>query len=89
LHLRNVLLHNDLLFMIEEPLAKEPRWHATAQDRNEYREIREIAIQVKTLMATSMEPRLRVLFQHHDPYSMFRALKSLFVPKVRVLTMTV
>jgi hypothetical protein len=51
LHLRNVLLHNDLLFMIEEPLAKEFGWHATAQDRDEYRETREIATKVKTLMA--------------------------------------
>jgi hypothetical protein len=85
LRLRNVLLHNDPLFKIEEPLAKEPGWHATAQDRDEYCETREIAIEVKTLMATSMEPRLRVLFQHRDPYSMFRALKSLFAPKVRAL----
>jgi hypothetical protein len=83
--LRNILLHNDLLFMIEEPLAKEPRWHATAQDRDEYHKTREIATEVKTLMATSMEPRLRVLFQHRDPYSMFRALKHLFAPKVRAL----
>jgi hypothetical protein len=36
-------------------------------------------------MATFMEPRLRVLFQHHDPYSMLRALKSHFAPKVRAL----
>jgi hypothetical protein len=62
LRLRNVLLHNNLLFMIEEPLAKEPGWHATAQDCDEYRETREIAIKVKTLMGTSMEPCLRVLF---------------------------
>jgi hypothetical protein len=62
LRLRNILLHNDLLFMIEEPLDKEPGWYATAQDRDEYRETREIAIEVKTLMASSMEPRIRVLF---------------------------
>jgi hypothetical protein len=30
-----------------------------------------------------MEPRLRVLFQHCDPYLMLKALKSLFAPKVR------
>jgi hypothetical protein len=85
LRLKNVLMHNDLLFMIEEPLAKELGWHATAQDRDEYRKIREIGVEVKTLMATSMEPHLRVLFQHRDLYSMFRALKSLFAPKVRAL----
>jgi hypothetical protein len=55
-------MHNDLLFMIKEPLDKEPGWHATTQDRDEYRETREIAIEVKTLMDTSMEPRVRVLF---------------------------
>jgi hypothetical protein len=60
LHLRNVLLPNDLLFMIEEPLAKDPGWHATAQDHDEYRGTHEIATEVKTLMATSMEPRPRV-----------------------------
>jgi hypothetical protein len=81
MHLRNVLLHNDL-FMIMEPLAEAPGWNATAQDREEYRETREIAAEVQTLMSTSMEPRLSVLFQHHDPYSMLKALKSLFAPKV-------
>jgi hypothetical protein len=44
-----------------------------------------IAIEVKTLMDTSVEPHLRVLFHHRDPYSMFRALKSLIAPKVRAL----
>jgi hypothetical protein len=60
--LRNVLFHNDLLFMIREPLAEAPGRNATAQDREEYRETREIAIEVHILMSTSMEPRLRVLF---------------------------
>jgi hypothetical protein len=78
LHLRNVLLHNDLLFMIREPLDEAPGPNATAQDREEYCEAREIA-----WISTSMEPRLRVLFQHHDPYLMLKALKSLFAPKVR------
>jgi hypothetical protein len=61
-HLRNVLLHNDLLFMIEEPLEKAPRWNAAAQDHKKYHETREIATDVQTLMATSIEPCLRVLF---------------------------
>jgi hypothetical protein len=38
LRLTNVLLHNDMLFMMEEPLAKKPGWYATAQDRDKYRE---------------------------------------------------
>jgi DNA modification methylase len=74
-----------LLFMIEEPLAKEHGWYATPRDRDEYRKTREIATEVKTLMATSIEPCQRVLFQHRDLYSMLRALKSLFTPKVRAL----
>jgi hypothetical protein len=44
--LRNILLHNDLFFMIREPLAKEPGWNANAHDREEYHETREIAIEV-------------------------------------------
>jgi hypothetical protein len=71
--------------MIEELVAKEPGWHATTQDRNVYCETHEIAAEVKTLMANSMEPHLRVLFQHRDPFLMFRALKHLFAPKVRAL----
>jgi hypothetical protein len=62
LRLRNVVLHSDLLFMIHEPLAEAPGPNATTQDRKEYCETREIAIEVQTLMSTSMEPRLRVLF---------------------------
>jgi hypothetical protein len=85
LHLRNVLLHNDMLFMIEEPLDKAPSLNATAQDCEEYHETHEIATEVQTLMATSMEPHLRVLFQHRDLYLKLRALKSLFAPKVRAL----
>jgi hypothetical protein len=75
-------MHNDLLFMIRDPLAEAPSPNATAQDREEYHETREIAIEVQTLMSTSMEPRLRVFFQHRDPYSMLNALKSLFASRV-------
>jgi hypothetical protein len=81
--LRNVLLHNDLLFMIMEPLAEAPGWSATAHDCEEHRETHEIAVEVQMLMYTSMEPRLRVLFQYRDLYSMLKALKSLFAPKFR------
>jgi hypothetical protein len=69
--------------MIREPLAEAPGRNATAHDREEYRKTHEIAIEVQTLMSTSMEPRLRVLFQHRDPYSMLKALKRLFAPKVK------
>jgi hypothetical protein len=80
---RNVLLHNDLLYVIEEPLAGAPDPNATAQDRDEYREARDIAIEVHTLMYASMEPRLRAYYQHRDPYSMINALRGLFAPQVR------
>jgi hypothetical protein len=55
LRLRNVLLHNDLLFMIMEPLAEAPGWNATAQVREEYCGTREIVVEVQTLMSTSMK----------------------------------
>jgi hypothetical protein len=36
LRLRNVLLHNGLIFMIREPLAEAPGPNNTAQDSEEY-----------------------------------------------------
>jgi hypothetical protein len=77
-------MQNGLLHVIEEPLAAAPGPNATAQDRNEYREARDIAIEVQILMSTSMEPRLRALYQHHDLYSMLNALKGVFAPQLRI-----
>jgi hypothetical protein len=71
--------------MIEEPLEKAPGWNNVAHDREKYHKTHEIATEVQTLMATSMEPCLRVRFQHCDPYFMLRTLKSHFAPKVRAL----
>jgi hypothetical protein len=81
--LRSVLLNNDLLYMIKEPLAEAPGPNATAQDLDEYCEARDIAIKVGTLMSSSMEPCLKEYYQHHDPYSMINALRSHFAPQVR------
>jgi hypothetical protein len=39
-------MYNDVLFMIMEPLVEAPGWNATAQDREEYRETHEIAVEV-------------------------------------------
>jgi hypothetical protein len=80
---RNVLLHNDLLYVIEEPLAGAPGPNATTQDHNEYREAHDIAIEVQTLMSSSMEPCLKAYYQHRDPYSMINTLRGLFAPQVR------
>jgi hypothetical protein len=74
--LRNVLLHNDLLYMIKEPLDEAPSPNASAQDRDEYHKARDIAIEVQTLMLSSMEPCLKAYYQHHDAYSMSNALKK-------------
>jgi hypothetical protein len=76
-------MQNDLLYVIEERLAGAPDPNATAQDRDEYCEARDIVIKVQTLMSASMETRLRAYYQHRDPYSMINALRGLFAPQVR------
>jgi hypothetical protein len=77
-------MQNDLLYVIEEPLAGAPGPNATAQDRDEYCEAHVIAIEVQTLMSTSMESCLRAYYQHRDPYLMLNALKGLCAPQVRM-----
>jgi hypothetical protein len=57
--LTNVLLNNDLLYVIKEPLDEAPGLNASAQDREEYHEARDIVIRVQSLMLSSMEPRLK------------------------------
>jgi hypothetical protein len=81
--LRNVLLHNDLLYVIKEPLDEAPGLNATAQDREEYREARDIVIRVQTLMLSSMEPCLKAYYEHRDSYLMIDALRSHFAHQVR------
>jgi hypothetical protein len=61
-HVRNFIMQNDLLCVIEEPLAGASIPNATAQDRDEYRKARDIAIEVQTLMSTTMEPHLRAYY---------------------------
>jgi hypothetical protein len=81
--LRNILLHNDLFYVIKQPLDETPGLDATAQDREEYHEAHDIVIRVQTLMLSSMEPHLKAHYDHHDPYSMINALRSHFAPQVR------
>jgi hypothetical protein len=76
-------MHNDLLYMIKEPLVEAPGPNATAQDHDEYCEARDIAIKVQTLMSTFVEPRLKAYYQHCDMYSMINVLWSHFDPEVR------
>jgi hypothetical protein len=44
---------------------------------------RDIAIEVPSLMLSSMEPCLKACYQHRDPYSMINALRNHFAPKVK------
>jgi hypothetical protein len=76
-------MQNDLLYVIEEPLAGAPGPNAISQDHDEYHEPHDIAIEVQTLMSTSMEPRLRAYYQHHDPYLIINVLRGIFAPQVR------
>jgi hypothetical protein len=69
--------------VIKEPLDEAPGLNATAQDREEYCEARDIVIRVQTLMLSSTEHHLKAHYEHRDPYSMINALRSHFAPQVR------
>jgi hypothetical protein len=81
-----LLIQNDFLYVIEEPLVNAPGPNASAQDRHKYREARDIAIEVQTLMASYMEPHLKAYYQNRDPFAMISALQTLFAPQVRNLS---
>jgi hypothetical protein len=81
-----VLIQNDLLHVVEEPLVEAPRPYATAQDRDEYRKARDISIEVQTLMVGSMEPHLKAYYHNHNPFVIINAFQALFAPQVRKLS---
>jgi hypothetical protein len=60
--------------VIKESLEEAPGYNANAQDRDEYRETRDIVIEVQTSMFASMEPHLKVYYQNRHLFAMISAL---------------
>ena len=83
--LRDILISNDLLYMIQEPLGDAPGDSASENDNGDYRDHRDISITVQCAMLYSMESELRVRFSNTNAYEMVDELKALFAPQVRVM----
>ena len=83
--LRGVLLQNDLLYVIEEPLGYAPRDSASEHDYDEYRDRRDSTIAVQSMMRLSMVAGMRGHFVNTNPYEMVAELKALFAPQVRLM----
>ncbi|KAM0931168.1 hypothetical protein ACQ4PT_000508 [Festuca glaucescens] len=83
--LRDVLISNDLLYVIEEPLGDEPKDSTSEDDKDDYRTRRDLFIVVKCDMLHSMVYELRVWFDNTNAYDMVDALNALFISLVRVM----
>jgi len=83
--LRSILLQNDLLYVIEEPLGEAPRDDAGVDDYDEYRDSRDNAIAVQTMIVASMEPQMKERYQNLNPYVMVDVLKAFFAPQMRLM----
>ena len=83
--LRDTLISNDLLYVIQEPLGDEPRDSASENDNGDYRDRRDISIAVQNTMLHTMESELRVRFSNTNAYEMVDELKALFASQVRVM----
>ena len=82
--LRGILISNDLLYVIQEPLGDEPG-DSASEDDDDYRNRRDISITVQCAMLYSMEYELRSCFSNTNAYEMVDELKALFAPQVRVM----
>ena len=83
--LRGVLLQNDLLYIIEEPLGDAPDNSASEDDHDEYRDRCDSTIAVQCMMRFSMVAGMRGRFVNTNPYEMVDELKTLFAPQVRLM----
>ena len=84
--LRDVLISNDLLYVIQELLGDGPGDSASEDDDDDdYRTRRDLFIIVQRAMLYSMDPELWVRFSNTNAYDMVDALKALFISQVRVM----
>jgi hypothetical protein len=84
--LRTVLMQNNMLPMIDEPLEEAPRDNANIDDYDDYHDNRDNTVAVLTMMSSSMEPQMKERYQNLNPYVMVDVLKSLFAPQVRLIS---
>ena len=83
--LRDTLISNDLLYVIQEPLGDEPGDSTSEDDADDYRNRRDISIEIQCAILYSMESELRSRFSNSNAYEMVDELKALFASQVRVM----
>ena len=83
--LRDTLEVNNLLYMIEEPLADRPDFPANEDDYDDWRELQDVYIRVEWLMVTRMTYDMRMQFCDSRANEIVVELKALFIAQVRIM----
>ena len=81
--LRETLMHNNILYVIEEGLGDEPDDSASEEEDEEFHQRRDIFIEVQSIMVISLAPELKVQFQHMEPYDMIDSIKAHFIDEIK------
>ena len=73
---RNILIHNNILYVLEEALGERPDDSASEEEEDEFHSRRDIFIEVEITMTVCLTPELKELFRHKEPYVMIDAIKT-------------
>ena len=83
--LRDVLLKNNMLYVIEKSLRFSPGPGSTAQDRDDYQEESDHCTLVREMMLSAVEPHLQERLKHFNAYEMYFVITSFFRSQVRMM----
>ncbi|KAI3669061.1 hypothetical protein L6452_40282 [Arctium lappa] len=81
--LRIVLKAEKKLYVLEQPIPKQPDANASRIERDAFKKHEEDACDVSCLMLISMEPELQKQYENMVPFDMIEHLKLLFQEQVR------
>lgn len=84
-HLRDVLVSNDLLYLIREPLGDKSDESTSEDDKDDFRTRRDLFIIVQCAMLYSVDSVLRVRIWNTNAYDMVDGLKALIIEQVRII----
>jgi hypothetical protein len=83
--MRTVLIQNNMLHVINKPVGEVPGDDANIDDYDEYRDNRDNAVAVQTMMVTSTEPQMKEHYQNLNPYVLVGVLKAFFAPQMSLM----
>ena len=81
--LRETLIHNNILYVIEQGLGERPDDSDSEEEDDEFRQHRDIFIEVQPVMTISLVPELKEQFQHMEPYDMIDSIKAHFIDEIK------